>query len=58
MPNAVAKASAELKKGSWLVSLEFEARTLVPTAVVYGSDGRPVWMYRTPFIEKITSPSI
>jgi len=58
MPNAVEKASAELKKGCWLVSLEFEARTLIPTAVVYGSDGRPVWMYRAPFIEKTSSPSI
>jgi hypothetical protein len=52
MPHAVKKAAAELKRGSWLVSLEFEARELNPTAVVYGSDGRPVWMYQIPFNQK------
>jgi len=50
MPKAVEKAAAELKAGAWLVSLEFEARLLKPQAVVYGADGRPVWMYRAPFI--------
>jgi hypothetical protein len=49
MPRAIEKASTELKAGSWLVSLEFEARQLKPSAVVYGEDGRPVWMYRAPF---------
>jgi SAM-dependent methyltransferase len=52
MPHAVEKAHRELKAGSWLVSLEFEARDLKPTAVVYGSDGRPVWMYCAPFTTK------
>lgn len=49
MPKAVEKASQELKPGAWLVSLEFEARLLKPNALVYGSDGRPVWMYQAPF---------
>ena len=49
MPKAVEKASLELKPGAWLVSLEFEARSLKPNALVYGSDGRPVWMYQFPF---------
>ena len=49
MPKAVEKATLELKPGAWLVSLEFEARTLKPNALVYGSDGRPVWMYQAPF---------
>jgi len=49
MPRAVEKAEAELRRGAWLVSLEFEARELVPNAVVYGKDGRPVWMYQLPF---------
>ena len=50
MPKAVEKASKELRSGAWLVSLEFEARSLKPNALVYGSDGRPVWMYQAPFI--------
>jgi hypothetical protein len=49
MPRAVEKAAVELRRGAWLVSLEFEARELEPTAVVYGRDGRPVWMYQVPF---------
>ncbi|WP_236657981.1 class I SAM-dependent methyltransferase [Limnohabitans sp. TS-CS-82] len=49
MPRAVEKAEAEMRRGAWLVSLEFEARELVPHAVVYGADGRPVWMYQVPF---------
>jgi len=49
MPRAVAKAEAELRRGAWLVSLEFEARELIPNAVVYGRDGRPVWVYQLPF---------
>ena len=52
MPKAVDKSSLELKHGAWLVSLEFEARDLQATAVVYGSDGRPVWMYQAPFVAK------
>jgi len=49
MPKAVEKAAQELRPGAWLVSLEFEARSLKANAMVYGSDGRPVWMYRIPF---------
>jgi SAM-dependent methyltransferase len=49
MPRAVEKAEAELRRGAWLVSLEFEARELMPSAVIYGRDGRPVWMYQVPF---------
>jgi SAM-dependent methyltransferase len=49
MPKAVEKAARELRPGAWLVSLEFEARSLKANAMVYGSDGRPVWMYRIPF---------
>jgi hypothetical protein len=49
MPRAVEKAAGELRRGAWLVSLEFEARELEPQAVVYGRDGRPVWMYQVPF---------
>lgn len=56
MPHAVEKATRELNAGSWLVSLEFEARDLNPTAVAYGADGRPVWMYRAPFEARISGP--
>lgn len=49
MPRAVAKATAELAPGAWLVSLEFEAKALTAHAVEYGLDNRPVWIYRAPF---------
>jgi len=48
MLHAVAKAQ-EMKPGAWLVSLEFEATALSPTAVVQASADRPVWLYQTPF---------
>ncbi len=50
LPRAVAKARAEMKAGARLVSLEFVASALQPTAVVYASEDRPVWVYRLPFI--------
>ena len=49
MPRAVEKAEAELRRGAWLVSLEFEARELIPSAILTCRDGRPVWMYQVPF---------
>lgn len=49
MPRAVEKAEAELRRGAWLVSLEFEAKELVPQATFTCRDGRPVWMYQVPF---------
>lgn len=49
MARAVAKAQAELAPGAWLVSLEFEATALRPTACLQGADGRPVWLYQAPF---------
>jgi hypothetical protein len=48
MPRAVDKAH-EMKPGAWLVSLEFEATALTPTAVVQASANRPVWLYQAPF---------
>lgn len=50
MARAVAKAREELAPGAWLVSLEFEATALRPTACLQGRDGRPVWLYRAPFV--------
>ena len=49
MPRAVEKAQQELKPGAWLVSLEFEARTLQPQAAYTLAKDRPVWIYRAPF---------
>ena len=46
---AVEKAEAELRRGAWLVSLEFEARELIPETVIYNKDNRPVWIYQVPF---------
>jgi hypothetical protein len=49
MARAVAKARESMKPGAWLVSLEFEARELVPHAMIDTRDGRPVWIYQVPF---------
>jgi hypothetical protein len=49
MARAVDKAGRELRTGAWLASLEFEATTLAPNAVLEGADGRRVWLYRVPF---------
>ncbi len=49
MPRAVEKASAELKPGAYLVSLEFVATELEPYAVLDTLPDKPVWIYRAPF---------
>jgi SAM-dependent methyltransferase len=49
MSRAAAKASAELKPGAWLVSLEFESQTLQAESVLRTAQGKPVWVYRAPF---------
>lgn len=51
MSRAMAKARAEMRPGTWLVSLEFEAadasgRTVLPHAKLKTQAGRPVWVYR------------
>lgn len=46
MGPAADKARRELRPGAWLVSLEFEAPALSPTAVLRPRTGRPVWIYR------------
>jgi len=48
MPRALAKARAEMRPGSWLVSLEFEAAGWPPQQVLRCPDGRPLWLYRLP----------
>jgi hypothetical protein len=49
MPRALAKAMAQMRPGSWLVSLEFEAHDWQATEVIRLPDGRPVWLYQAPF---------
>ena len=51
MPRAMAKAQAEMRAGTWLVSLEFEGRdaqgvALTPHARLSLAGGRPIWVYR------------
>ncbi|TSE25884.1 hypothetical protein Tsedi_01108 [Tepidimonas sediminis] len=46
MPRAAAKAAAEMRPGTWLVSLEFALPQTEPTFVWHCPDGRPVWAYR------------
>ena len=48
MPRALDKARAEMNRGSWLASLEFEAAGWQPQAVHRCPDGRPLWLYRLP----------
>jgi len=48
MGRAVAKA-ANLPAGAWLVSLEFEATALNPTASYRAPGGKMVWLYQAPF---------
>lgn len=48
MPRAVAKACQEMRPGSWLVSLEFEATDWRPHARIDLAGDRPVWVYRVP----------
>lgn len=48
MARALHKASAELRAGAWLASLEFAAPEWQPDAVLQADDGKPVWLYRAP----------
>ena len=45
MARAAAKAAREMRPGSWLVSLEFDAPGLAASQCLAGA--RPVWLYRT-----------
>jgi len=48
MARAAAKACAELQPGAWLVSLEFEATSLQPSAQYRAPGGKMVWLYQAP----------
>ena len=49
MPRASQKVLQELRSGAWLVSLDFEAEELIPTARYTAPNGKTVWLYRAPF---------
>jgi SAM-dependent methyltransferase len=53
MHRAVEKARRELRPGAYLVSLDFEAAELKPTAVLHTEHGRTAWVYR-PSVEEHT----
>jgi hypothetical protein len=48
MARAVDKARAEMRRGAWLASLEFEAAGWQPQLQLRCPDGRPLWLYRLP----------
>ena len=50
MPRALHKAAAQMRPGSWLVSLEFEATGAVAAHVIRLPDGRPIWIYQCPVV--------
>lgn len=51
MTRAVLKA-AEMQEGAWLVSLEFEAVHLRPSAHYCTPGGKMVWLYRVPVVAR------
>ena len=48
MGRAWQKARAELRPGTWLVSLEFAVPDVPPMACLQGPGRRPVWVYQLP----------
>jgi len=48
MPRALDKARLEMRRGTWLASLEFEAAGWQPQQQLRCPDGRPLWLYRMP----------
>ncbi len=49
MARAMDKAGENWPVGRWLVSLEFEAIGYRPEGRLEAVDGKPVWLYQTPF---------
>ena len=45
---ALRKANREMRPGTWLASLAFEAAGVVPAAVIETVPGRAVWLYELP----------
>lgn len=49
LPRAIRKARTEMRPGTWLASLEFEALGVHAEHVLADPGRRPVWLYRVPF---------
>jgi hypothetical protein len=48
MERAVNKANAEMREGTWLVSLDFEATSSRSAAHFVAPSGKMVWLYQVP----------
>jgi hypothetical protein len=48
MSRALDKARLDMRRGTWLASLEFEAAGWQPQRQLRCPDGRPLWLYRLP----------
>ncbi|MEO8857657.1 MAG: class I SAM-dependent methyltransferase [Burkholderiaceae bacterium] len=55
MPRALSKAQASMRSGTWLVSLEFEARDATAHATLALPDGRALWVYRLPLSKSMSA---
>ena len=58
MPRAVEKALREMRPGTWLVSLEFEAQGLRPHARLQHPGQRPVWVYAIRETRPVAGPGL
>jgi hypothetical protein len=57
MDRALTKAQQDMRDGSWLASLEFEAVGWVPQAKLEAVPGKPVWLYRLPLQKRPAAAS-
>jgi len=48
LPRALDKARREMRPGTWLASLEFEASGVAASRRLAGADGRALWLYQLP----------
>ena len=57
MQRAADKAAVELGHGRWLVSLEFEVKSLLAQRVLDRAGARRVWLYQAPFVRAAGPPA-
>ncbi len=55
MPRAVAQASAKLRSGTYLMSLEFEAQAMAPLGVLRTVANKHEWAYHMPRADKASA---
>lgn len=56
MDRALRKAQQDMRPGSWVASLEFEAVGWVAQAKLEAVPGKPVWLYRVPLRPRCGAP--